>query len=144
MTISLERAGAPGAAEVAASRWTTPPWVRVAVHSVRTATTVAALTTLVGFGALSAFSEPRPEAPSASTGAEVPGPLDALMTQNRCSFTGFDKDVIPSTALVRTPAGETEVVSFDAGWAVFLGKSAGELVAVCLGPAPLTPAAHAD
>ena len=62
------------------------------------------------------------------------GPLDDLMQTNRCSFTGFDRDVIPSKAIVRTPEGDTELVSFDRGWDVFSGKIAGELVAVCLGP----------
>ena len=47
-----------------------------------------------------------------------------------CSTTRRD-----STAIVRAPDGTTELVSFDEGWAVFLGEAAGELVAVCLGPA---------
>ncbi|MBU2694067.1 MULTISPECIES: hypothetical protein [Pimelobacter] len=114
---------------------TPPRWLRVGVHSVRTATTVAALTLLVGFGAVGVVSTPKPSAPSTQLGLSM-GPLDALMEQNRCSVTGFDRDVIPSTAIVRTPAGGTELVSFDRGWAVFSGEAAGELVAVCLGPKP--------
>ena len=61
------------------------------------------------------------------------------MTQNRCSFTGFDQSVIPSKAIVRTPEGATELVSFERGWAVFSGEVAGELVAVCLGPSRPAP-----
>lgn len=108
-------------------------WIRVAVHSFRTATTVAGLTLLLGFGALGAVSEPTPTAPSESVGLSA-GPLEDLMQHNRCSVTGFDRTVVPSQAIVRTPEGETELVSFDRGWAVFSGEVAGELVAVCLGP----------
>ncbi|MDN5744956.1 MAG: hypothetical protein L0H31_07530, partial [Nocardioidaceae bacterium] len=56
-----------------------------------------------------------------------------MMRHNHCSSTGFDHDVIPSKALIRTPAGETELVSFDQGWQVFTGDAAGRLLAVCLG-----------
>lgn len=111
----------------------TPGWLRAAVHSVRTATTVAGLTLLVGFGALGVVSEPRPTTPAERIGMSS-GPLDDMMQTNRCTFTGFDRDVTPSKAIVRTPEGETVLVSFDRGWDVFSGKVAGELVAVCLGP----------
>ncbi|GAA1516517.1 hypothetical protein [Nocardioides humi] len=110
-----------------------PSWPRVAVHAVRTAITIAALTLLVGFGALGNVASPGPAAPSHRVDMSA-GPLDAMMQQNRCSFTGFDRDVIPSKAIVRTPDGSVELVSFDRGWAVFSGAIAGELVAVCLGP----------
>jgi hypothetical protein len=108
-------------------------WFRAAVHSVRTATTVAALTLLVGLGAISVITPPPPAAPAQQIGMSS-GPLDAMMQRNRCSFTGFDRSVIPSTAIVRRPDGATELVSFDRGWAVFTGQADGELVAVCLGP----------
>ncbi len=114
-------------------------WLRVAVHSVRTSTTVAGLTLLVGFGALGVAGEPAPTTPAERTGMSS-GPLDDLMQANRCSVTGFDRDVIPSKAIVRTPDGDTDLVSFERGWDVFSGKIAGELVAVCLGPE--APAAH--
>ena len=115
--------------------------LRVAVQSVRTATTVAGLTLLVGFGAVSVVAAPQPSSPAESLGMSS-GPLDALMQQNRCSVTGFDRDVVPSKAIVRTPEGATELVSFDRGWAVFSGEVAGELVAVCLGPEKPAVAAH--
>ena len=111
---------------------TSPSWVRVAVHALRTATTVAALTLLVGFGAIGSTSTRSPADPARRIDMSS-GPLDVMMQQNRCSFTGFERDVIPSTAIVRTPDGATELVSFDEGWAVFLGEAPGELVAVCLG-----------
>lgn len=109
-----------------------PRWLRHAVQSVKTGTTVGALTLLAGFGALNMLAEP-----PASTSDRLDmsaGPLDEMMSVNRCSFTGFDQSVIPSKAIVRTPEGATEVVSFDRGWAVFSGEVAGQLVAVCLGP----------
>lgn len=108
-------------------------WLRAAVQSVRTATTVAAFTLLVGFGALGVVSEPAPAAPAERIGMSS-GPLDHMMQANRCSVTGFERSIIPSKAIVRTPEGDTELVSFDRGWDVFSGKVAGELVAVCLGP----------
>ncbi len=115
-------------------------WARMTVHALRTATTVASLTLLVGLGAVQVAPEPRPPAGTDRLGMSV-GPLDALMEQNRCSMTGFDRDVIPSTAIVRTPTGDVELVSFDRGWAVFSGEVAGELVAVCLGPERTTATA---
>ena len=111
-----------------------PSWLRVAAHATRTATTVSALTLLVGFGAMGSVAT-RPPADPARRIDMSSGPLDAMMRENRCSLTGFDRDVIPSTAIIRTPDGATELVSFDRGWSVFLGEAAGELVAVCLGPA---------
>ena len=109
-----------------------PRWFRIAVHSLRTATTVAALTLLVGFGAVSVISTP-PASPPQHIGL-ASRPLDAMMEHNRCSFTGFGRDEIPEQAIIRTPQGENKLVSFDHGWAVFSGEAAGELVAVCLGP----------
>ena len=101
-------------------------WLRTAVSSVRTATTAAALTMLLGLGAVSVLVAPQPQAPE-QLGLSS-RPLDAMMERNRCSFTGFGK------AIIRTPAGATQLVSFERGWAVFSGEAAGELVAVCLGP----------
>lgn len=114
---------------------------RFALHALRTATTVGALTLLAGLGAVPVVSAPREPAGSDPLGMSS-GPLDAMMAHNRCSVTGFDRDVIPSQAIVRTPQGAVELVSFDRGWAVFSGEVAGELVAVCLGPEPAaSPAA---
>ena len=109
-----------------------PHWFRVAVTSLRTATTVAGLTLLLGLGALSVIAAPQQEQPE-QLGLSA-RPLDQMMEHNRCSFTGFDRTVIPSKAVIRTPEGVTKVVSFYRGWAVFSGEAAGDLVAVCLGP----------
>ncbi len=108
-------------------------WFRSGVQFVRTATTVSGLTLLVGLGAVSMVADPTPAAPSEQLGMST-GPLDALMQENRCSVTGFDRDVVPSKAIVRTPNGGVDLVTFERGWAVFSGEVAGELVAVCLGP----------
>jgi hypothetical protein len=96
-------------------------WFRAALTSLRTATTVGALTTLVAFGALSVAAPPQAPTGGADQVGLSSTPLDAMMERNRCS-------------IVRTPRGETRLVSFDDGWAVFSGEAAGELVAVCLGP----------
>ncbi|WP_370240661.1 hypothetical protein [Aeromicrobium sp.] len=122
-----------------------PMWLRVAVQSVRTATTVGALTALAGFGALSVIGQPHnttsERSVEASAGEVSPGPIEAMVRTNRCSYTGFDAGVIPSSAIIRTPQGDPRLVSFDDGWAVFTGDVPGELVAVCLGPddAPAVP-----
>ena len=118
-------------------------WFRAVLTSLRTATTVGALTMLIGFGAVNVVATPQtPGNGSGQVGLSAT-PLDALMERHRCSVTGFDREVIPSTAIVRTPAGGTEVVSFDDGWAVFSGEAEGELVAVCLGPErPVAAAKH--
>ncbi len=105
----------------------------VATQAVRTAITIAALTLLVGLGSLTASPDPAPPTPSHQIDM-TSGPLESLMQQNRCSVTGFDRSIIPSNAIVRTPDGLNEVVTFDRGWAVFRGQAPGELVAVCLGP----------
>ncbi|KRA38808.1 hypothetical protein ASD81_09465 [Nocardioides sp. Root614] len=112
---------------------------RVVVQAIRSASTAGALTLLVGFGAMNVITSPQPTEPAEQLGMQS-GPLDDMMQLNRCSFTGFDRDVIPSKAIVRTPEGDTELVSFDHGWAVFSGEVAGELVAVCLGAAAPTTA----
>ncbi len=116
---------------------------RMSLTSLRTATTVGALTTLVGFGAVSMMTPPQAPAGGADKVGLSSTPLDAMMERHRCSFTGFDREAVPSKAIVRTPEGETRLVSFDHGWAVFSGEAAGELVALCLGPKdraiPITP-----
>lgn len=113
---------------------------KIVVQAIRSASTAGALTLLVGFGAVNVISTPQPSAPAEQLGMQS-GPLDDMMQLNRCSFTGFDRDVIPSKAIVRTPEGQTELVSFDRGWAVFSGDVAGELVAVCLGAPSATASA---
>ena len=119
-----------------------PRWFRAVLTSVRTATTVGALTMLLGLGAVSVVAGPSdPTGPTQQLGVSA-RPMDKLMERNRCSFTGFDRSVIPSTALIRTPEGATRLVSFDQGWAVFSGEAPGELVAVCLGPKTGAPSAR--
>ena len=48
-----------------------PMWLRVAVQSVRTATTVGALTALAGFGALSVIAQPHNTTSERSVEAQV-------------------------------------------------------------------------
>jgi len=110
-----------------------PSWLRSSVALLRRATTAAGLTLLVGLGTLNLVSTPDSNLPVPEIGMSS-GPLHDIMRHNRCSFTGFDRDVIPSTAIIRTPSGDTKLVSFDRGWKVFTGDLEGQLVAVCLGP----------
>jgi hypothetical protein len=106
-------------------------WATLAL-SLRTALTTGALVLVAGLGAISVLSRPPAQTDQIGLSAR---PLDHLMSRNRCSYTGFDAHVIPSSAIVRDASGRNRLVSFDDGWAVFTGRKSGELVAVCLGPA---------
>ena len=107
-----------------------PLWATLAL-SARTALTTGALVLLLGAGAFSVISQPPAHPQEIGLSAR---PLNRMMAHNRCSYTGFDATVIPSSAIVRDTSGRTHLVSFDTGWAVFTGKRSGQLVAVCLGP----------
>lgn len=110
--------------------------VRTAATSVRTAMTAAALTLLVGLGAISVLSAPQP--PAEHLGLSVEDEATArLLERNNCSTTGFEPDVVPRTAVILDRTGRTRVVSFDHGWAVFKRERPGRLVAVCLGRTPV-------
>lgn len=112
-------------------------WLRTVVTSLRSALTAAALTLLVGLGAVSVLTAPQP--PATQIGLSVEDEATSrLLEHNNCSTTGFDPDVIPTTAVIRDQAGQTRVVSFDHGWAVFNNERPGHLVAVCLGPGAAT------
>lgn len=108
-------------------------WVRTTVTSLRTALTAAALTLLVGLGAVSVIAAPQPPAQRIDLSGQDEA-TNRLLERNNCSTTGFDPDVIPESAVIRDGAGRTRVVSFDYGWAVFNRERPGQLVAVCLGP----------
>jgi hypothetical protein len=101
--------------------------------SLRTAITAAALTLLLGLGAVSVFSPP--EAPTEIGLSVQDEQVNRLLERHQCSLTGFDPGVVPATAVIRDRLGRTRLVSFDHGWAVFNGERPGELVAVCLGSA---------
>ena len=116
-------------------------WLRTVVTSLRTALTAAALTLLVGLGAVSVLAAPQP--PAAQIGLSVEDEaISRLLEHHNCSTTGFDPDVVPTTAVIRDQAGQTRVVSFDRGWAVFNNERPGHLVAVCLGPGTATAGKH--
>lgn len=111
-------------------------WLQTAVTSIRTALTAAALTLLVGLGAMSVISPP-PAPPADHLGLSGENrAIDRILERNRCSTTGFQAEVIPESAVIRDRMGRTRVVSFDHGWAVFTRDRPGELVAVCLGKLP--------
>ena len=61
-------------------------------------------------------------------------PEAVLMQKYDCSTTGYGHSVTPRSAIVKNPAGEVKVVSFDKGWSVYTGHSTSTLVAVCLAP----------
>lgn len=110
-------------------------WLRTAATSARTALTAAALTLLVGLGAASVISAPEPPAEHLGLSGQDEA-TNRLLERHNCSTTGFQPDVIPTSAVIRDAAGRTRIVTFDEGWAVFNNERPGELVAVCLGPKP--------
>ncbi|WP_183093700.1 hypothetical protein [Nocardioides stalactiti] len=115
--------------------------LRTAVTSLRTAMTAGALTLLVGLGAVSVLTAPQP--PAEHIGLSVQDKATSrILERNNCSTTGFEPEVIPTTAVIRDRVGRTRVVSFDHGWAVFNRERPGELVAVCLGPERASAAGH--
>lgn len=112
-------------------------WLRTAATSVRTAVTAAALTLLLGLGAMSVLATPQPAPDRLGLSGEERA-VSRMLERHRCSTTGFASDVIPESALVRDRDGRTRLVSFDHGWAVFQRERPGVLVAVCLGRVPPT------
>lgn len=112
-----------------------PSRVESMVLTVRTALTAAGLTILVCLAAISVIGAPPEAAPTQQLG--LASGLDKMLERNNCSTTGFGPEVIPSKAIVTSPGGVTQLVSFDYGWKVFEGRKPGELVAVCLGRKPV-------
>lgn len=106
-----------------------PPWLQTAAVSLRTALTSATVTLTVALGALNVLTMPQPPAEELGLSAT---PMDRLLERHRCSVTGFAADVVPGSAVIVDAVGETRLVSFDHGWAVFNGDRPGRLVAVCL------------
>lgn len=91
------------------------------------------LGTVVSIGA-AAHVQAEPATPPAATAPQVDRALQQLMTDHRCTTTGFPDGAIPASTLLRSPDGHLRVVSFARGWAAHEGTAPGELVAVCLGP----------
>jgi len=93
--------------------------------------TLGGLLTLVVVGGLHAG------APSTRPGGEAQTDADrhvvrGTVVDHQCSSAGFGEGAMPSSALIRTPAGEVREVSFEVGWDVYNGKRPGTLIAVCL------------
>lgn len=64
-------------------------------------------------------------------------PVQEAIDRHHCSTRGFGPDTIPSSALIRTSAGDLLLVSFDRGWSVYQDPSdQAKLVAVCLDDPP--------
>ena len=59
--------------------------------------------------------------------------LERLMSDHRCSPTGFADGSLPAAALLRTQRGQLRVMGFARGWQAHEGMLPGTLVAVCLG-----------
>ncbi|WP_435747622.1 hypothetical protein [Nocardioides sp. SYSU DS0663] len=98
----------------------------------------AVLSSFLAFTAVGTTASVAPAPPEAATIAMDPyaHAVQSAMAEHDCSTTGFAPGVQPASALIRTPRGTLELVSFDRGWEVFTGDRAGLLVAVCLDERP--------
>lgn len=64
-------------------------------------------------------------------------PVQRAIDRHQCSTRGFGAEEIPSSALIRTAAGDLLLVSFDRGWQIHQDRrSTAKLVAVCLEDLP--------
>ncbi|GAB2639481.1 hypothetical protein GCM10027270_30220 [Nocardioides ginkgobilobae] len=100
-------------------------------HVLRTLDVVkgAVLGAVITIGATAHVSaEPATPAPRVDTA------LEQLMTDHRCTTTGFPDGSVPASTLLRNREGQLRVVSFERGWAAYQGAAPGALVAVCLDP----------
>lgn len=68
--------------------------------------------------------------------ADRPARLQRMLDAHDCSVTGFDGDVQPTSAVVRSATGHLRFVSFDTGWRIYRRHGAAQLVAVCRDAAP--------
>ena len=105
------------------------------LSTLRTAALCTLLTAAVGYGVAVPLTSdgPSTEMPAAQS---FDRHVQGLMTQYRCSTTGFASGTIPASALIRTERGRVRMVSFDRGWAIHTGDRPGTLMAVCLGELP--------
>lgn len=103
-------------------------------HVLRTLDLVkgAVLGAVITIGATAHVSA-EPASP-ADPAPQVDTALEQLMTDHRCTTTGFPDGSVPASTLLRNREGQLRVVSFDRGWAAYQGDAPGELVAVCLDP----------
>ncbi len=111
---------------------TPSPLLRRAVGATKLGVAAAVALLTVGPALASAHDGVADQGPTASD-ISAQGELDALMAQHDCSATGFGPDVIPGSALVERD-DRVRHVSFDDGWATYLGDADGSLLAVCRTP----------
>lgn len=67
---------------------------------------------------------------------QTSGAIHRMLDAHACSTTGFDGELQPRSAVVRSPAGRLRFVDFDTGWRVFRARGPATLVAVCLDDPP--------
>ena len=89
------------------------------------------LLTLVVVGGLHAHAPAAHPGSKAETDA-YQRVVQRAVADHRCSYAGFGDQAVPSSALIRTTAGEVRQVSFEVGWDVYNGRRPGTLIAVCL------------
>jgi len=82
---------------------------------------------------ITAFLLLTPMTPSQQAGSSQDGGTDLqrVMSRHDCRPTGFAAHPEASSALVRNPDGDIEVVDRQAGKAVYAGRKPGTLLAVC-------------
>ena len=100
-------------------------------------TAVAGLLVVGGAGAARVGDHEAPaESGVAASGVRPESATSRLIRRFDCSTVGYDDGSTPQSAIVRGGNGRVRVVTFEQGWAVHTSAGRGELVAVCLRPAP--------
>ncbi|MDO3395307.1 hypothetical protein [Nocardioides cremeus] len=106
---------------------TAPRGVLRALRALRMGALAAVVSVAVG-------AHVRAETATPPTPSEIgAAQLERLMSDHRCSTTGFADGSLPGSALLRTERGQLRVVGFARGWQAHEGLLPGTLVAVCLG-----------
>lgn len=106
---------------------TAPRGVLRALRALRMGALAAVLSVAVG-------AHVRAETATPPTPSEIgAAQLERLMSDRRCSTTGFADGSLPGSALLRTERGQLRVVGFARSWQAHEGLLPGTLVAVCLG-----------
>ena len=63
---------------------------------------------------------------------QAPARTQQIMERYDCSFTGYDHDATPRSAIVQRPSGRLDAVTFDEGWRAYTTDGGANLVALCL------------
>ena len=96
--------------------------------------TVVCTTAAAAVAAIGASSQdgPRQWREGVTVIEQAPARTQQIMERYDCSFTGYDHDATPRSAIVQRPSGRLDAVTFDEGWRAYTIDGCANLVALCL------------